>query len=482
MPNEPPESQIIKVWQYQLLDRTGLVTEEGEPIEIIYPGRPNDDQGADFRDAVIATSQGVIKGDIELHVKSASWRGHRHHRDAAYNRVILHVVLWRNTETTTNLQDGSRVPILALHKYLKMPISQQPDLALATTTMHIPCLKVAQRLTPVTMAGFLDRAGEERFLAKAAGFQIDLAQMEASQSLYQGIMGALGYSKNKLPFLELARRLPLKILESMAQDEVSDEEYLARQQALLLGTAGLLPSQRQNRHQPDKDEWMVKLERLWASAGHTETMSADAWHLLKVRPNNSPIRRLVAISHLIFRYRQEGIFAALVNLVKEIPGNKAHRRLEEGLLVTTLGYWASHSDGDAGSRIGTPTLLGSGRAADIGLNILLPFTFAWSQFTAQPTLAEKAFTLYRGYPRLAVNSVERHMTAQLGLNNHLVNSARRQQGLIHIYSSLCTQGRCQHCRLGQLETGNHIHLQDAYLTGPEMIIATTGDHRRIISA
>ena len=54
MTNNPPESQLIKVWQYQLLDRTGLVTEGGEPIEIIYPGRINDDKGADFRDAVIA--------------------------------------------------------------------------------------------------------------------------------------------------------------------------------------------------------------------------------------------------------------------------------------------------------------------------------------------------------------------------------------------------------------------------------------------
>ena len=63
----PSESQIIKVWQHQLLHRTTeLVTEEGEPIEIIYPGRINDDRGADFRDAVVATSQGLRKGDIEL--------------------------------------------------------------------------------------------------------------------------------------------------------------------------------------------------------------------------------------------------------------------------------------------------------------------------------------------------------------------------------------------------------------------------------
>ena len=97
------------------------------------------------------------------------------------------------------------------------------------------------------MGELLDTAGEERFLAKAAGFQAALAQTEASQSLYQGIMGALGYTKNKQPLVELAHRMPLHRLESVTSGKVSDAEYLAQQQALLLGTAGLLPSQRSNR-------------------------------------------------------------------------------------------------------------------------------------------------------------------------------------------------------------------------------------------
>ncbi len=458
MPNNLSENQVIKIWQHQLLDRKGLVTEGGEPIEIIYPGRPNDDEGADFRDAVIATRQGLIKGDIEVHIKSSGWRAHHHHQDVVYNRVILHVVMWHDTNMATNLQDGREVPILALDKYVQIPISQWPDLICSPTTLNMPCFKAGQRLTTGTMAGLLDRAGEERFLAKAARFRTDLSQMEASQSLYQGLMGALGYSRNKLPFLELAHRLPLQILESMTKGEISDEECLAWQQALLLGTAGLLPSQRQDSHQGNRveDKWVDNLERLWASSHHTRAMSYDAWHLFKVRPNNSPIRRLVAMSHLILRYKQEGIFEAVVNMMRAIPSGKGHGRLEEGLLVTTNGCWASHFDFGSGSRTRSLTLLGRVRAADIVVNVLLPFTFAWSQFTSQPELEEKAFDLYRRYPRLAVNSVEKHMTAQLGLNSRLVSSVQRQQGLIHIYNNLCTQGRCGHCWLTQLEAGNYI--------------------------
>jgi hypothetical protein len=258
--------------------------------------------------------------------------------------------------------------------------------------------------------------------------------------------------------LELARRLPLQTLGSVTQGGISDGEWLVRQQALLFGTAGLLPTQRQDSYQKNRldDRWVEELERVWTSCYHTRAMSFDAWHLFKVRPNNSPVRRLVAMSYLLLRYRGKGLLDGLVSLVGEVPVNRGYHGLESGLLVTTDGYWASHFDFGSGSRIRSPTLLGRGRAADIVVNVLLPFTFAWSQVTSWPELGRKALDLYRLYPRLVVNSIERHMTEQLGLRPGLVNSAKRQQGLIHIYNNLCTQGRCNDCSLSQLEAGNYV--------------------------
>ena len=81
------ESQLIKVWQHQLLDRAGLVTEDGAPLAVVYPGRLNDERGADFRDAVITTGQRLVRGDVEVHVKSSGWQGHRHHRHPRYYGV-----------------------------------------------------------------------------------------------------------------------------------------------------------------------------------------------------------------------------------------------------------------------------------------------------------------------------------------------------------------------------------------------------------
>ena len=449
---------MVEIWQ-QLVDRAELTTAGGEPIRIIYPGRKNDDRGADFRDAVIATSQGIIKGDIEVHIKSSDWQAHQHHQDPTYNRVILHVVMWHNSEAATNLHNGETAPILALDRYMGDPMNHWSRLVHSPASSSMPCRKTVTGLATDTLAELLDSAGEERFLVKAAEFQAELTQIEASQCLYQGIMGALGYAKNKPPMLKLARRLPLQILQSMTQGEISDQECLARLQALLLGTAGLLPSQRQNRHREYKgDKWVDQLEGLWAASGHTKAMFQDDWHLFKVRPNNFPLRRIAAMSYLILRYRQRGIVAGVVDMIKELPVSRGYLRLETGFRVTADGYWASHIDFGLDSRTDNPTLLGRWRAADIAVNVLLPFTLAWSKLNSQPGVEQKTFELYRRYPRLAANTVERHMMKQLGLNSSLVNSAQRQQGLIHIYNTLCSQGRCNCCRLSQPEAGDHIQV------------------------
>lgn len=454
------ESHIVDIWQRLLGRRTDLTTEEGDLLKIIYPGRVNSEQGADFRDAVIATNHGVIKGDIEIHVKSNEWYAHQHHRNSAYNQVILHVVMWCNSETTVNLQNGESAPTVSLDKYLKGPIGQQLTVAEPPLTFTKPCLKVRGHLAANIVAQFLDGAGEERFLVKATRFEVELARTEAGQCLYQGIMGALGYSQNMLPFLELARRVPLQTLESIARHEISEEERFARQQALLLGTGGLLPSQGQHEYQENRfnDGWLDKLERLWSSYRLTNAMPPHSWHLFRVRPNNSPIRRLAAMSYLILRHREKGILKGLIDVIKEASVRESRFILEKGLIVTTDSYWANHLDFGGASRAANPTLLGSSRAADIIINMLLPFTFAWAELGSKPLLGEKALELYRHYPKLAENTIERHMKKQLGTNNDLVCSARRQQGLIHIYHTLCTQGRCASCPLSHLEPGNHIQI------------------------
>jgi hypothetical protein len=79
------------------------------------------------------------------------------------------------------------------------------------------------------------------------------------------------------------------------------------------------------------------------------------------------------------------------------------------------------------------------------VNVVLPFLLAWAVAEAAGEIADRALLMYRQHPPLAANSLQRHMSSQLSLTPPILNSACRQQGLLHIYKTLCTQGLCGEC-------------------------------------
>lgn len=137
----------------------------------------------------------------------------------------------------------------------------------------------------------------------------------------------------------------------------------------------------------------------------------------------------------------------LIESVRNAPLEKGYKQLEAGLMIDSEDYWSRHFDFGRQCKSLSPLLVGKSRAADIVVNVLLPFAQAWGTNNKQPELAEKAFALYCSYPAISENTVEKHMRRQLGLKGTQVNSVRRQQGLIHIYKRWCTQGKCQECVL-----------------------------------
>jgi len=262
-------------------------------------------------------------------------------------------------------------------------------------------------------------------------------------------MGALGYSKNKLPFEELACRVPLRHLEAIVRRYHRDDKILPQQQALLLGTAGLLPSQRGIRDfAVTNDHWVELLERYWSEYDRSHVMSADNWHLFKVRPNNFPVRRIAGISYLILHYRKEGILEEIIKLISKMKIDQACFALEAAMMVMASGYWRTYYDFGCYSRRIAPALIGISRAAAIVVNVILPFIYAWGKFKAQSELAAKSLAIFTTYPQMSTNAIERHMLKQFGRSCVPISSARQQQGLIHIYKTFCTQGKCSVCPLG----------------------------------
>ena len=69
-----------------------LKTISGKPVEIIFQGIPNFEDGPDFKKAIIKIDK-PLKGDVEIHLVSRDWFSHKHNADPKYNNVILHIVL-----------------------------------------------------------------------------------------------------------------------------------------------------------------------------------------------------------------------------------------------------------------------------------------------------------------------------------------------------------------------------------------------------
>jgi len=449
------ENFLAQVWQQQLAGREPLVTAGGDMVEVLHPGRPTHDCGPDFRDALIAINGHLpLQGDVELHVNARDWRAHGHHRDPNYDRVILHVAMQSNGILHSSLSSGKAVPVLALSQRLSGSTEELRNELCQPPFGEQPCYQAFLRYGENDVTQVVEEAGDERFRRKARRFEAALIHGQPDQVLYEGLMRALGYSQNKEPFERLARLLLLKALEKTAQrgDHV-------RIQALMLGTAGLLPSQRSvvdkglDRAGENTTE-AEDLERTWTHSGHAQAMNASEWRFHGIRPENSPTRRIVAAGHVLARH-QGSLLRSVLPALNRLPLTDIQENLEQSLRVQVGGYWASHFDFGAASGW-RPALIGRSRARDIIVNVLLPFCLAWGSVSAQEWLRDVSLGLYEDHPEMEENWITRHMKEKvLGGDAARKGSARRQQGLIELHEAFCAGHRCHDCPLGGGHAARH---------------------------
>ena len=64
------EKLLQYLWQFQYFNKSGLRTVQGDPIEIIYPGLLNTNQGPDFINAQVRIGKTILVGFVELHIET----------------------------------------------------------------------------------------------------------------------------------------------------------------------------------------------------------------------------------------------------------------------------------------------------------------------------------------------------------------------------------------------------------------------------
>lgn len=421
---EVRERLLVEIWRRQFVDPRNLITDSGLRLQVVHPGTQNTDRGPDFVDAILATGGGeLLRGDVELHSRASDWRRHGHHLDSNYNGLILQIV-WDGDETA-ELENGRMVPTLRLCHALNGSLDDVRRWAELPLMPGDPCRGAGLILGWGRVGNCLDEAGEERFRAKAERFACRIGDEPPSEVVYQGLMAALGYAKNKSAFEELARLLPLAALERYCRGR-SQREQTGILQALLLGKAGLL-----------EDGGDGKLGRIWNRLGDGRPMGSSSWRSFRVRPGNHPSRRLMGAAHLLARFMSPGLFEGVLRAVAEAkPGA---RELESSFIVF----------GSRSGLSGRGALVGQGRAREIVVNVALPFAFAWAQVSLQRDLADHVLALFRGCPRSEENGAVRRLAELVsGAGaSAVVNSARRQQGLLHLTNNYCRRRGCDQCPL-----------------------------------
>jgi hypothetical protein len=251
-------------------------------------------------------------------------------------------------------------------------------------------------------------------------------------------------------------------------------ERAAVLEAVLLGAAGLLPSQRND---PPPPGWLdtdygEEVERLWAA--HHEAAGVPpsgvpnlAWQTNRVRPANAPARRLAAAARLLARYvpTPDGLFGPFLRAADTLAPEELAGEWTGMLTVAGDGYWAAHSAfGRAVSSVPNSSadedddevaLVGKSRAADMVVNIVLPLALAYANVYGTPDLRDKAEAVYAIYPKLSENKITRAMTDEVfgPRKRGALKTARHQQGLIHLYRTYCEARRCHECPVSGVRSG-----------------------------
>lgn len=444
------ERLVHCLWYDQRLRAGELRATDGRPVRVIFPGWWNLESGPDFRNATVQIGHDPERtGDVEIHLRADDWFHHGHNRNAAYNNVVLHVVLWESGSGTTPVsRAGDKLPQLVLQNVLAAPLETLYDeIDLDAYPHHVgnhagPCGARFRELADDAVGQLLDSAGDERLAVKTRKFLRWIRASDAEQAFYTGWMEALGYKSNKTGFHLLAQRLPVAQLRQLPPAELP---------AVLFGVAHFLPTAMPVTRDAAGQRHVQRLWNRWWKIRpdyETQILPADTWRLHGIRPANHPHRRLGTAAALLKRHPR--LLDQLTGAV-QTGGDPAKllRRLRDE-------YWSSHFTLGGRGQSTPSDLIGAARTHEIVANVVLPFLAAQAEWAGDAGLRAQARAAYAALAAGPSNSLLRLAGEQLfdtaGAAQRLVKTNRQQQGLIQVFQDFCVHDKsdCVDCRFPEL--------------------------------
>ncbi|MDK2975879.1 MAG: hypothetical protein PWP06_354 [Candidatus Marinimicrobia bacterium] len=224
-----PEQRLQKLWVTSLWKQK-LETLDGDLIQVVSPGTWNRHEGPDFRDALLFIGDKIREGDIEIHYQNGDWYHHGHHRDPAYDRVVLHVIFSRI--------DHSRIVVNSRKK--QIPVCLANYEAMDDTPFEAVCQPAWENLEDFFQ--ILKSSGMKRLNLKVDYIRRRLARFGLDLLCWWGLFQSSGLKANRSAFNRLFLSFPwedyfsgnmkgddiiplLKYLGGFHDGQLPDEKY-----------------------------------------------------------------------------------------------------------------------------------------------------------------------------------------------------------------------------------------------------------------
>ncbi len=408
---------LYYVWQHRLFDNGGLLSTEGEAMEVVHPGQRNYDSGPDFTNARIRIGDTLWAGNVEIHQKSSDWLYHRHQYDPSYGNIILHVVYEDDKPGVTG------APTLALKGRIQESLLARYHYLL-NNTQWIPCEKMLPDVEEFTFTLAIERMIIERLEQKTVAIETLLKRNTGSweETMYQLTARTFGLKVNKEPFELLACSLPLNIVAKQKQD-------LRGLEALVFGQAGMLNDQ-------PLDDYMADLQREYRYLQHKHQLRpirGHSWKFMRLRPPSFPTVRLAQFTMLLHRS---------VHLFSKVLETRNLHDVEELFKVGTSPYWDTHY---IFGKISEPRKkeLGADTLQLLVINTIVPILFAHARHKGDEKLQECALQWLE-----QLRPEQNEIVKQWASLGRTARSAYESQALIQLKNEHCDRKNCLSCQIG----------------------------------
>ena len=398
------------IWKEQLFSSSNLSSEEGNQITILEIGQYNHHAGPDFFNCQLKIDDMIWVGNVEIHIRSSDWYKHQHHQDLAYDNVILHVVLEK--DSIVSRSNGTIIPTLVLKDRFYKESYLRYHRFFSSGSLVYPCKPYLKNINPKLIQETLDQNYQSRLKSKTdlINEQLKMNKSDWEETFYHLLAKAFGFKVNAVPLQLLAETIPLKTVNK-------ESDSILKIEALLFGTAGLL-----NANSPSP--YLSKLQtefRFQQLKYRIGTLHPSIWKFGKLRPTNFPTIRIAQLAMLL--YRQKRLFKRCIQAT-------SIEQLEKILSTDVSDYWMHHYHFEKSTAPSTK-LLGNESLHTIIANTIIPFCYAYGKHINEEKLIDKAYTWIKElWPE---KNKYTKIWEQAGIK---FNSMKETQGLLQLHKEI----------------------------------------------